>query len=82
LRLEEKENIIVNLEKARKEYLKLELPYQQEKAALKTEKARIGVRVSEIDQALLEIKDKMDQNSIDLSLAKKEFWSLKNELGC
>ena len=72
---------IVNLEKARKEYLHLERPYLKEKAEIKTWIAKQKVRLCEIEEGLAVIKDSLDQNQIDLSLAKKEYWNLKSELG-
>lgn len=81
MKLEEIENQIVELEKQRKVMLQTERPLVEEKADIKMAMARLKVRVYEIDKALEQSKHELDINNINLSLKKKEFWSLKSELG-
>ena len=78
--LQQLENKIVDLEKQRKEMLINERPLQVEKAEIKTAMAKAKVRLLEIDQSLEKNDHELKINSINLSLAKKEFWSEKNEM--
>ena len=80
MQLVELENVIVKLETERKEMLKAERPLQEEKADLKMATAKIKLRLLEIDKILEKSDHELKINNINLSLAKKEFWSLKNEL--
>lgn len=79
--LEGLENEIVVLEKERKELLRNLNTIEQARGKLSLQIAELSLQKKKMDEPILMAEHDLKQNNINLSLKKKEFWSLKNELG-
>lgn len=81
MQLVELENKIVELEKARKVMLQNLNVVEQEYGRLSLQIAELSLEKKKLDAPILMAEHDLKQNAINLSLAKKDYWALKNELG-
>ena len=81
MQLHEIENQIVELEKQRKSMLQNLNAVEQEYGRLSLQIAELSLEKKKLDQPILMAEHDLKQNAINLSLKKKEFWAMKNELG-